>query len=989
MKKSTRKLQLIAAGLICVCLSSMFMQNATATSGDFTTPLEVEASTEVLCHFENNFNDAAGGASGSNRYTSFTSSNPITGSYSDLINGDTEYVRWVRDGLQDQGTIECYVTLYSLRENDIILSGGENVYNQYGKLYVTITGGKLAGTHGSPTGTLTKIIGTTTLQTNVLYHIIYSWGPLGRFLILNNHLEVSDSETQGLSASSRNFGIGKVFSKYDYTAAQGIYDEFRLSNQQIIGINNNLPGLTSLNSLNEFKDTIILNHGTQTPDSGKEILGDSIIAIETSTAAEDGSCDQSNKQEGTVEVYFRPQNVDTNGNNQYIIGAQTTTKYPCLAITMNNGQVFGKHNTGSVWSPLLTNSDNLLNSGEIYHILYTWGSFGTFLYINDILMDSQAIFYPMSNSILSAGVGRVPTNAGAYAAIGEYDDFRYSETQHLSLNPLTIDEHTKILGRFDGTSGDSVSNSFTHLSSSDSNYDTTSQNIVNFGKVQLTGYDGYATWGTGDIDLLSGSIETYYTPTHVDFSSTHQYILGIEGDNYYPLLTVMANNGYIQAKHHSGAGWSSQIQTTTSILHVGQTYHIAYTWGSGGTKLYINGILEAASSDTRRLAIENRLAGVGQVPSITGSGAAEGFYDEFRLSSIARVYSHLEFTRYLNSDSDELLDWQENIYESDIFEADSDGDGLEDGEEINPYGTDPTDADSDGDGHFDGVEALNGFSPLDPDETPFYYFPYGSYQTYAQRGPFFREENEVDFDSLKTTFGTTFTSDWRDGDLGIGQDGTFNEKQGDMYFNLIAKINEDDPDDGAIYSTSKYSIGALKIALKIKGPSGNYIPLSETILDEADEMCSGPDDAVSVVGSVPDYEGIIPYIVTTATYLPYIGHFVTMTDLLYNDVNSNDVFGHYYENNAIVSRIDMHCPALFGGGEWNNEMGLKLKICGKDLFVDSLQTLGYIPNNGDVYTFEIQYTIELDKIITGISSYRVNAWNSISYFDEFSLTYQI
>ena len=60
--------------------------------------------------------------------------------------------------------------------------------------------------------------------------------------------------------------------------------------------------------------------------------------------------------------------------------------------------------------------------------------------------------------------------------------------------------------------------------------------------------------------------------------------------------------------------------------------------------------------------------------------------------------------------------------DDDIFFAtgsgpDSDGDGLDDGAEVNVYGTDPLDPDSDGDGFSDGDEVIVGADPNDPDST--------------------------------------------------------------------------------------------------------------------------------------------------------------------------------------------------------------------------------------------------------------------------------
>ena len=47
--------------------------------------------------------------------------------------------------------------------------------------------------------------------------------------------------------------------------------------------------------------------------------------------------------------------------------------------------------------------------------------------------------------------------------------------------------------------------------------------------------------------------------------------------------------------------------------------------------------------------------------------------------------------------------------------ADSDGDGLSDGEEVGTHGTNPLSADSDGDTFADGLEVANGGNPLASD----------------------------------------------------------------------------------------------------------------------------------------------------------------------------------------------------------------------------------------------------------------------------------
>ena len=49
---------------------------------------------------------------------------------------------------------------------------------------------------------------------------------------------------------------------------------------------------------------------------------------------------------------------------------------------------------------------------------------------------------------------------------------------------------------------------------------------------------------------------------------------------------------------------------------------------------------------------------------------------------------------------------------------DTDGDGLNDEQEVDTYGTDPTKTDTDGDGYTDGEEVQAGTDPIDPDDHP-------------------------------------------------------------------------------------------------------------------------------------------------------------------------------------------------------------------------------------------------------------------------------
>jgi len=70
----------------------------------------------------------------------------------------------------------------------------------------------------------------------------------------------------------------------------------------------------------------------------------------------------------------------------------------------------------------------------------------------------------------------------------------------------------------------------------------------------------------------------------------------------------------------------------------------------------------------------------------------------------------------IDSDQDGLPDVRETELGTDPRNADTDGDGLTDGDEVLKYGTNPLNADTDGDGYPDGTEVKNGYSPLGPNK---------------------------------------------------------------------------------------------------------------------------------------------------------------------------------------------------------------------------------------------------------------------------------
>jgi len=66
---------------------------------------------------------------------------------------------------------------------------------------------------------------------------------------------------------------------------------------------------------------------------------------------------------------------------------------------------------------------------------------------------------------------------------------------------------------------------------------------------------------------------------------------------------------------------------------------------------------------------------------------------------------------FVDTDGDDLSDYEEPLLGTDPNDPDSDNDGLNDGEEVDIYGTNPNDPDTDGDTLPDGWEVDNGLDP--------------------------------------------------------------------------------------------------------------------------------------------------------------------------------------------------------------------------------------------------------------------------------------
>jgi hypothetical protein len=89
------------------------------------------------------------------------------------------------------------------------------------------------------------------------------------------------------------------------------------------------------------------------------------------------------------------------------------------------------------------------------------------------------------------------------------------------------------------------------------------------------------------------------------------------------------------------------------------------------------------------------------------------------LNDADEVYLYLSSPIKIDTDGDELTDFQEAIiYNTSPTDPDMDDDGLTDGEEILTYGTNPESYDTDSDSYSDYEEIEAGTNPLNPRSNP-------------------------------------------------------------------------------------------------------------------------------------------------------------------------------------------------------------------------------------------------------------------------------
>jgi hypothetical protein len=156
-------------------------------------------------------------------------------------------------------------------------------------------------------------------------------------------------------------------------------------------------------------------------------------------------------------------------------------------------------------------------------------------------------------------------------------------------------------------------------------------------------------YGTGSLafDGTGDWLVTSYTPNNAlgsgDFT-VEAFIYKNTNAAYMAVAGTMTSAAPYNTKWQlfSDAGgtkisWCTEafLITSSATLSTGTWYHIAFVRSSGTLKLYIDGVFDSSSSDTRNYNAVGELW-VGQVPENVSGRAWNGYIDEFRISKFAR-----------------------------------------------------------------------------------------------------------------------------------------------------------------------------------------------------------------------------------------------------------------------------------------------------------------------------------------------------------------
>ena len=177
-------------------------------------------------------------------------------------------------------------------------------------------------------------------------------------------------------------------------------------------------------------------------------------------------------------------------------------------------------------------------------------------------------------------------------------------------------------------------------------------------------------------------------------------------------ITIMVASGDNEGTEYTVAVDDSSGSVNSNYDHVanGLAYHV-FDVSEGDSDIQINITSTTQNRSLMGIAFDGGVVDITDPTDSNSNGIGDN-WETFYFGSLGAV----------DPASDEEPDGLTNLEEWQNFTipnvADSDSDGLEDGEEVDTYSTDPTDNDTDGDGYDDKFEVTNSSDPTDSTSLP-------------------------------------------------------------------------------------------------------------------------------------------------------------------------------------------------------------------------------------------------------------------------------
>ena len=240
-------------------------------------------------------------------------------------------------------------------------------------------------------------------------------------------------------------------------------------------------------------------------------------------------------------------------------------------------------------------------------------------------------------------------------------------------------------------------------------YNLPAEISISTSDVNIGMWSGNGNFGTME-DPGNGNTLTS-APVLANTGGTKQFTITRAANGAFR-ITIMVASGDNEGTEYTVAVDDSSGSVNSNYDHVadGLAYHV-FDVSEGDSDIQINITSTTQNRSLMGIAFDGGVIDITDPTDSNSNGIGDN-WETFYFGSLGVV----------DPDADEEPDGLTNLEEwqnlTRPMVADTDSDGLEDGEEVDTYSTDPTDNDTDGDGYNDKFEVTNSSDPTDSTSLP-------------------------------------------------------------------------------------------------------------------------------------------------------------------------------------------------------------------------------------------------------------------------------